>query len=477
MTAPAALSTLVDRRRERLLVGGCCIAAVVAGAATAAGGGPAVAVALAGAALFVLVVTRPVAAAYLFIAALPFIAGIERGLVVPQMRPHEALQAFVTVAVLAGVYVRVLRGDTLSVRATRLDRAILALATLGSLWPLLWLLVRGQDPTSTDVFSTVTLWRLAALYALFRYVVRTPQQVRRCLWILLAGASALAVFAVLQSIGLPTISVSAEAGGGRGNATLSSSIAVGDYLAYSLAVVLGLYLRGATSGRLLAGVGTVLVIGVLGTGQFSAWIAAPIVLLAIAAHERQLARLATRALPALAVGLVVAWPVVGRRLSGFGGDLGYPSSWHGRIDNLTNFYLPELGGFRWILGVRPDPVLPAPETWRDVIYLESGVLWLLWVGGIPMLLAFGWFLYTAFRHTHRVAVSRSDDIGVVSLAAFGSLCAMSVLMTIDMHLTLRGGGDLLFILLGLSANRLVPPSPGPDEIPRSSSTQEQMRSP
>jgi hypothetical protein len=171
-----------------------------------------------------------------------------------------------------------------------------------------------------------------------------------------------------------------------------------------------------------------------------------------------------RALPVAAVGLVVSWPIVQERLSGFEGELGVPNSWAGRVDNLTQFYLPQLGGFRWLLGVRPDAVLPAPETWREVIYLESGLLWLLWVGGVPLLLAFFWFLRTALRHTRQVAAARDDDVGALALAARASLWAMALLTIIDMHLTLRGGGDLLFLLLGLSAVRW--PAPRPEVVSR-----------
>jgi hypothetical protein len=430
------------------------VAAALAVATVAVGREPPVA--LAALAMFVLVATRPVVGAYAYLVLLPFVAGIERGLVLPNMRPSEVLQAYLTAAVLGGVYVRVLRGDALRVQVTRLDRAIIALATFASVWPLLWLFVRGNDPTKSDFLSTMAFWRLVALYALFRYVVRTPEHVRRCMWILLAGASGLAVVAALQALGLPTITAILDAdGGGRGGATLSSAIAVGDYLAYSLAVVLALYLRQAAPRRVLGAIAVVLVIGSVGTGQFSAWIGASIVLVAIAAHERQLARMAFRVLPVVVIGLLVAWPVVDRRLEGFGGEAGYPTSWLGRIDNLTSFFLPRLGDFQWVLGVRPDPVLPAPETWRQVIYLESGILWLLWVGGIPLLLAFCWFLGTAFRHTHTLARSRSDVVGVASLAAFGSLCALTLLTIFDPHLQFRGGGDVLFILLALSANRFV----------------------
>ena len=70
-----------------------------------------------------------------------------------------------------------------------------------------------------------------------------------------------------------------------------------------------------------------------------------------------------------------------------------------------------------MLGIRPDTVLPAPETWRDVIYLESGYLWLFWVGGIPLVLGFLWLLRHGFRLTRQVTKTRADDIGVAAVAA------------------------------------------------------------
>jgi hypothetical protein len=422
------------------------IVAIAVGAVTARVG-PIVPVALAALTLFVLLARRPVLAAYLYVAALPFVTGMERGSVLPFLRPNEAVQVFVTAAVLAGAGARfIARSSSPRVRITRLDRAIFLLAIFGSVWPLVWLLGRGQDPTTDDLLSSLVLWRFFALYVLLRYAVRTPRQMRQLLWVLLAGACALAALALLQGLGLAPVSRA-----GRGESTLSSSIAVGDYVAYSLALVLALYLRDRAPRRLLSVISVVLVVGSLATGQFSAWIAALIVVLVMAAYERQLVRLAVRLVPVAALALLVAWPIVDQRLAGFGEDAGVPSSWLGRVDNLSHFYLPQLGGFQWVLGVRPNSVIPAPETWRDVIWLESGLLWLLWVGGVPLLIAFLWFLRAAFAHVHAIAGSRSDDLGAVALAAWASLWAMAILTVIDMHLTLRGGGDVLFILLGLSA--------------------------
>ena len=110
--------------------------------------------------------------------------------------------------------------------------------------------------------------------------------------------------------------------------------------------------------------------------------------------------------------------MISTRLAGFGGGGLLPHSWQGRIDNLTHFYLPQLAGFHWVLGVRPDTVLPAPETWRDVIYLESGYLWLFWVGGDPARAArsCGSCATGSATPSESPASASHDDIGVAALA-------------------------------------------------------------
>ena len=113
--------------------------------------------------------------------------------------------------------------------------------------------------------------------------------------------------------------------------------------------------------------GGIIFLGILGTGQFSAWFELIIVVLVVAVNEGQVRQL-------------MKWLAAGERRRR--GDRvarrldparrlrqqrqgSCPHSWQGRIDNLTNFYVPRLSGFKWVLGVRPDTVLPAPETWRD----------------------------------------------------------------------------------------------------------------
>jgi hypothetical protein len=411
-------------------------------------------------AAFVAIARRPVWAAYLFLGTLPFIGGIDRGVLIPLMRPSEFVQLGLVSAVVAGALYRAARGEQLRVRVTRLDIAVVVLALVASVWPLCWQLLRGQVPSSSDVFSTVVLWRLSALYVLFRWVVTTREQMRRCLWILLTTSSILAVLAVLDARGflsLPgvwTPNVVTDSTG-RGGATLNSSIAVGDYLAYAMPVALLWLLVRPQRRALLGCIAATLVLGSFGTGQFSAWFAMIIVVIVVVRSDRRFTPLLVKGMPVALVAAVLAWPVVATRLAGFsGGDI--PSSWRGRIDNLTNAYVPLMSGFRWVLGVRPDSVLVPLETWRSAIYLESGWLWLFFVGGIPLFLAFIYFAVRAFAQTYRVTDGRLDDVAVAAVAARAALWSIVILGLIDMHFTLRGGGDLFFILLGLGANRLVP---------------------
>ena len=51
-----------------------------------------------------------------------------------------------------------------------------------------------------------------------------------------------------------------------------------------------------------------------------------------------------------------------------------PESWLGRYDNLAHLFLPHFNWVTTFIGVSPNDVLTAPEEWRQVIYLESGVL-------------------------------------------------------------------------------------------------------
>jgi putative peptidoglycan lipid II flippase len=454
-----------DRRRRAPTTGLYAAGVIcVLGGGAAAGFAPVLTVvALGGVLLVATVVARPAWAAYIYLAAMPFLAGLGRGSIVPLLRPTEVLQLALTIGLGIVLYRRLLDGHEPVPRLTRLDSSLLALAVAASVLPLAWLLLRGRGPSVEDLMAVFPFWKYLGLYALFRAAVRTEEQVRRCLQIIIVTALAVATIAMLQSLGVPGVRELLALGwapdggldftsNGRASTTLGSPIATADFLAYALALALAVIVSVRRSG-LMGPVAVVFLGGLLATGQFTAAAALVIVTATVLWVTRRTRALVRLAVPAIPIVLVVGGALLTRRLADTDQGTGLPVSWLARIDNLTEFVLPHLHGWQLLLGVRPDPIIAAPETWRDEIFIESGHLWLLWVGGVPLLAAFAFFVWTAIRSMIAVARTHHDVFGIAAIAATAALVTIAVLTTFDPHLTMRGGADLLFALLALA---LVP---------------------
>lgn len=431
---------------------------------------PTVAAALVvGSALVVLVAVRPVVGAYLLLALTPLIAGMDRGAVLPVLRPSEAIAGVAIAGLLARGAFEVARGAPLRVRATSVDWALLAFAFAGSVIPLLWVVARGKTVSPDDLLYALQLWKYVAVYLIVRVSVRSEAQVRRCLVISIAVACVVGVLAMLQSLGVLGVQALLEAlytpgdetvgvEGLRGTSTLGSSLAVADVMVYTLAIIGAWAVRpGSPRGRLLAA-GALCLLGALGAAQFSGYIALAVAVLALGLVTGRAWQFLTWSLLALPFAAAAMWPVIGERLSGFDSNAGLPSSWVGRWENLTTFFWPRLGDFNWLLGVQPSARIAAPESWRDWIWIESGHTWLLWSGGVPFLVAFFVFVWCAMRLAGRASAEREDAVGIAAAAAFTALCVLSVTMVLDPHVTLRGSADLLFGLIALSlVARRAPP--------------------
>jgi hypothetical protein len=472
MSVVVAEGTGPDVSAERSGTAGLVAAALVAAAlvaAAAAGAGLLGAGIVAGLALAGCAAVRPASGVYVYLATLPFLAGIDRDVLLPLVRPNEALLALLVAGAFAGGYVRYVRGDEVGDRWTALDVRLGVFALLSTWWPITWLVLRGDLPDLEQLAALLPICKLIGLFVLVRLAIRTEAQRLRLARVITWPAAVLAVIAVLQTAGFPpVVAVLGTLWAApedlddlteRGTATFASSIATGDYVVLAAALLLALAARGLVGRREQIVLAVPLAAGTLAAGQFSTWASATVVGAALLTQYPELRRLLRRFLPLLAGAALVGLPALWTRLSEFGDGYGVPRSWLGRWDNLVNFYLPGLGDFRWVLGVSPDSVLPAPETWRDVIYLEYGYLQFLWVGGLPLLAAFVWLSIGVLRAARSVA-PRADTAGAFASALWAAWWMVLVLSVIDIHLVLRGAGELLFTGLAL-VGATVARAPGP----------------
>ena len=454
----ASLPSAVAGRRT-VVAGGLLLGLILAGVAIPFVPPVLALVGAAAIALIIAVIAHPPIAAYVLIGITPLIAGIDRGRLIPVLRPAEALALALAAALVLRGLVRLRTGDVPRVRLTRVDVSILLLAFTSSALPLAWMAARHVTITQDDLLYALMIWKYYGVFLIVRFSVRSPFEVGRCLWVSMGSAAIVAAVAVLQSMqlfGIPRLLGSLYSAYGdvsaltnsRGGATLSLPIAVADLMILNLAIAVGLMVRSPVRRRLLIGAAGLFVAGVLASGQISAFIALVLALVTLAVLTRR-SRILAASVPAAIVAGIILRPVIEQRIIGFQTASGLPVSWQGRWFNLTNYFWPPLfSHFNFLLGVRVSARVSTSAIASGYIWIESGYTWLLWAGGIPLLGAFLYFLWVQLSHA--VPLSRGEGpVAVAALAVATGLVVVAALMTIDPHLTYRGSADLLFALCAL----------------------------
>ena len=417
-------------------------------------------------ALMVCVWVRPAVAAYLIIFLDPLTAGINRGSAVPILRPNEAIALLMGLALIARGLVRMRTGGLPKLRLDRLEWALVIMAVASSFVPLLWMAVRQQTISKDDVEYALVLWKFLGLYAIIRASVRTERQIKRCMWLSVATASIVAVLAILQSLGLFGVGTvlthyyapygNIDAFASRGSSTLGLPAAVADLAIINLAVISGLWTRYRRHRPVLAAATALLITGALSAGEFSSAIGlfAGVICIAVVLSKP---RLLWGFLPAALAAGVALRPVISRRLSGFQSASGLPASWVGRLDNLQTYFWPKLfSHWNFVMGVEPSARVVVATQATGYVWIESGYTWLLWGGGIPLLISFGFLVYAAARRGWQAARGGRDGSSVAGIAVFTAVIVIALLMIFDMHLTYRGSGDEFFMLLALAVPRVGP---------------------
>jgi hypothetical protein len=410
----------------------------------------------------------PVFATYVYLATLPIIAGIDRDTLLPLVRPNEGLLAVVMAGAMFGAFLRYLRGDSIRPRFyPMVDVPLAVFLLMSTVWPIASMNLRGLVPTGEDLASILPMAKLVGIYFLVRYTVTTEQRIVRAIRFIVWPGALVALIAVLQTLKfgpvlamLNTLWVTGESVdfqdlSERGSATLGSPIATGDVIIISLVLVLCCGARGVLGRRERLVLALLLGTGVFAAGQFSTWIAAAVSFALIGWRFPALRRQAKRFAPLFVVALVIGAPAFIGRLEGIGatGSSWLPEPEQGRLDNLAHLYLPHFNWVTTLIGVSPNWTLRAPEIWRNVVYLESGVLWFVWVGGTPLLAAFIWLSVRILRAA-RPALTYPGGFGSAVSALDIVWRFLLVLTLIDPHLQQRGTGDLIFTLLAIAVTGL-----------------------
>ena len=405
------------------------------------------------------VLARPPVAAYLLIFATPLVVGVNAGSVVPLLRPNEALIALLGAGLVLRWLAGLRGGDIRWPRMDRVEIALIALGITSSVLPLTMMLVRQRPISTDDLLYSIVLWKLLAEYIIVRSVISTREQATRCLVLSMAAAAIVGVIGILQSAGVagvPGLLAKYTSSSGTdgmvsitgGSSLLGLPAATADLAILNLGIAVAMIVRGYPRRLWLGGLAVLYALTVIAAAEFATVIGLVVALVALMALTRS-GRIARYVIPVGLFAGVLLWPVIQFRLSGFRSTAGLPLSWVDRLYNLRTFFWPVLfSDHNWIFGVRPSPRLVAPGKQEGYIWIESGYTWLLWGGGIPLLASYIAFAVAVIQKGLAFA-RRADAAGIAATAVTAAMCAQVVLMAFDPHLTFRGSGDELFLLLAL----------------------------
>jgi hypothetical protein len=304
------------------------------------------------------------------------------------------------------------------------------------------------------------------VYALVRLFIRDARALRMLLAGVLATTLVVGVIGALQALGVgPVINllsalVPPEDGGyglgiNRATSTLGNPIAYGDLLLYALVLAAALAVQNGRRSRVMWSVAAALGLFALASGQASTALGLVTAAVVFAVTTGTARRVALAGLGLAAVAAVVLQPVLAARTSATDPNTGLPVSWtgrYGRLDNLQHYFWPQIGSdLNWLFGVQTSSRVPGAEPWREWVYIESGYTWALWNGGLPLLIAALALVVVAIRTGRRLTASSRGVPRAVGITLAVVAWALAVLMFLDPHLTLRGGADLLFVVLALGA--------------------------
>jgi hypothetical protein len=404
------------------------------------------------------VLAWPVLGGLILVALVPPLSGLEPGFLVPNVRLTEVLIGVIGLTVLLGMR------RLAAVRFGLLEWLLLAYGVLWALLAVFNAVALGQHLTLAAWGSVFGQLQFFLLYRTVRVTLRTPQQRRMGLGVLMVTTVPMALLAILQEANVAGLRTSLATITGNANPLPTSGIiratglfgnwaALAGYFLPILLMLVALALAGHIKQRrrIYLGLGALMLIGLLLTAELSVIICLILGLFVLGVQYGRFRKMILWIGIAAAVSLLVVGPVLGQRLNNqFGFVAGsnksalVPQTVSFRETVWTQQYLPAIAE-RPLTGYGEK--LPSTISWQ---YPESQYIALLIEGGYPLLVMYLCLLWGMFRQARRV--SRSRDPVQQALGRSLAVCVVSLLLLGITWPFLSNGGlpQVLWCLFALS---------------------------
>jgi hypothetical protein len=466
--AEPLLGPVAGFRRPALTAALCAVGAGTVVGAGLAQGPMAATAALAVALCGILVLRRPLAAAYLLVALVPILSGLRRDLPVPGLRVSELLVAGLAALLLATVENRRARPWTV------FDWTALAYCVATLLLGGAALLDRGAPVTFEAISTLVGPFQFLLLYRAVLAVVRTDAERRRALALVLLASVPVSLLALLQYAGAGGLSDTLSSlTGAEGLAVHTEEEGIENrttgvfphwqmlagYLFVVVVAGTGALLapgQGPLRGWITGAITLLALAAMISTGTFVTAFGALCAAFALGAWYARLGRVVT-GLGAVAAGAAALFgSLIAERVAfsfsaapGADREAFVPQSIAYRLDLWTGELLPAIAG-RWLTGWGPD--LPSSLSFE---HTESMYLTLLFRGGIPLLLVYGALTLALAGAAWRVASRSGHPFDLMLGRVMLTLVALlAVLHLLEPYFVTSGLPHLVWILAALVLSAL-----------------------
>jgi hypothetical protein len=404
------------------------------------------------------VLAWPTLGGWLLIGLVPTLSGLEPGILIPNVRLSEALVGVIGLTVLIG---------TRRLAAVRWGMLEWLLLAYGILWAGLGLyddISLGQHLSLSSWGTLIGQLQFFLLYRTVRVTLRTRQERKVGLVILLAAAVPMTILAILQEIGVGGVRTWLFTITGGTSALQTGSIiratslfgnwaSLAGFLFPLLMVLVALALGGRLKKHALIAVllAALLVIGILLTAELSILFCVILGVFWLGLKYGRFLKMMRWAAIAVVIALCVVGPVLGQRFNQqFGATAGssrssiQPQTVNFREQVWTQQYLPAIAK-RPAVGYGVE--LPSTIQWQ---YPESQYIGVLIEGGYTLLVMFLLLMWGMFDQARRV--SRSPDPFEQALGRSLVVCVFSILLLGIIWPFLSNGGfpQVLWCLFALA---------------------------